>query len=62
MVLLGKLTAINHLIKDYQLNKVMSEIFSKKKDDLDQLIIKQYPEAKLLNLNCNFKGFKALLI
>ena len=54
--------AINHLIKDYQLDKATGEILSKKKAEPNQPTIKQYPEAKLLNINRNFKGFKALLI
>ena len=39
----------------------MGKILFKKKEP-NQLIIKQYLKAKLLNLNHNFKGFKALLI
>jgi hypothetical protein len=58
----GRSTAMDHLVKDHQLDKVTGEIFSEKKDDPDQLIIEQYPEAKSLDLNRNFKGFKALLI
>jgi hypothetical protein len=34
-VLLGRLIAIDYLIKDYQLDKVTGEILSKKKAELD---------------------------
>ena len=61
MVSSERLTAMDYLIKDYQLDKATGEILSKKKE-LDQLTIKQYLEARSLNLNRNFKGFKALLI
>ena len=60
-MLLKRLIAINYLIKDYQLNKIVGKIFSKKKE-LDQSTIEQYLKARLLDLNYNFKGFKALLI
>ena len=56
VVLLGKLTAIDHLIKDHQLDKVTGKILSKKNEP-DQLTIEQHLEARLLNLNRNFKGF-----
>jgi len=35
VVLLGRLTAMDYLVKDYQLDKVMGEILSKKKAKLD---------------------------
>ena len=38
------------------------EILSEKKADADQPTIEQYPEAKSLDINRNFEGFKALLI
>ena len=53
---------MDHLIKDHQLDKATGKILFKKKADADQLTIKQYLKAKLLNINHNFKGFKALLI
>ena len=53
---------MDYLIKDYQLDKVMGKILSEKKNEPNQPTIEQYLEARLLNLNCNFKGFKALLI
>ena len=52
---------MDHLIKDHQLDKATGEILSKKKEP-DQPTIEQYPEARSLDLNRNFKGFKALLI
>ena len=58
----GRSTAIDYLIKDHQLDKATDKILSKKKAKPDQPIIKQYPEAKSLDLNYNFKGFKTLLI
>jgi len=58
----GRLTAMDHLIKDHQLDKATGEILSEKKDEPDQPTIEQYPEARSLDLNRNFKGFKALLI
>ena len=62
IVLKGRCIALDYFIKDYQLDKAMGEILSEKKDDLDQPTIKQYLEARLLDLNRNFEGFKALLI
>ena len=62
MVSLGRLTAMDHFIKNYQLDKVMGEILFEKKNEQNQPIIEQYSKTKLLDLNCNFKGFKALLI
>ena len=62
MVLSGRSTAMDHLIKDHQLDKATGEILSEKKAEPDQPTIEQYPEAKSLDINCNFEGFKALLI
>jgi len=61
-VSLRKLTTIDYFIKNYQLDKVIGEILFEKKAKLNQLTIKQYLEAKSLDLNHNFKRFKALLI
>ena len=58
----GRSMAMDHLIKDHQLDKVMGEIFFEKNNEPNQLTIEQYLEARLLDLNCNFEGFKALLI
>ena len=40
VILSGRLIAINYFIKDYQLDKVIGKILSKKKNKLDQPTIK----------------------
>ena len=62
MVSLGRITAIDHFIQDHYLNKVMGKLLSIKPVDLNQLKIKEYLEARSLNINYNFNSFKALLI
>ena len=61
IVLFRRSTAINHLIDNYYIDKITGKLFTKEVD-LNQLILKAYLEARLLNLNYNFKAFKALLI
>jgi len=61
-VLSGRSTAIDYLIDDYYMDKITGKLSTKKEVNLNQLILKAYPEARLLNLNYNFKAFKSLLI
>ena len=62
MVLSGRSTAIDHFVDDHHINKITGKLSTKKEVNLNQPILEAYPEARLLNLNHNFKAFKSLLI
>ena len=53
---------MDYLIDNYYMDKITGKLSTKKEVDLNQPTLEAYPEARLLNLNCNFKAFKALLI
>ena len=53
---------MDHVIQDYYLDKAMGKLLSIKPVGLNQPKIKEYLEARSLNINRNFNSFKALLI
>jgi hypothetical protein len=62
VVLSRRSTAIDYLIDNYYIDKIIGKLSIKKEVDLNWLILKAYLKARLLNLNYNFKAFKSLLI
>ena len=61
-MLSGKSIIIDYFVDNHYIDKIMGKLFTEKEVNLNQLILKAYLKARLLNLNYNFKAFKSLLI
>ena len=57
----GRTTALDHLEFDHYMNRTSGEL-QLKESSPNQPTIEEYPQAKSLDLQRNFKAFKHLLI
>ena len=62
MVLSERITVMDHLIQNHYLDKATGKLLFIKLVGSNQPKIKEYPEARSLNINYNFNNFKAFPI
>ena len=63
IVLSGRTTAIDHLVEDHYIDKIIGVLNTyRKPNKSNQPTINKYLEERLLNRAYNFKKFKQLLI